>query len=248
MSYRKLIVNDYHSDDEGAGRQVASWTQKGSGGGEVTDQRKTSKNAIKAYAEDRQRKLLTIILKLAVVKGYNNLGNIKLPNGSYLPKSDVVPLILYVLSREKPIAGIGEFIELLREAGVTPDLVTNEAVRQKLQSRQSYQNHIQHFLPQAEEQDEQEEHTDVPMTEVPSSRKRSYDDDNDDDDSPNNDDSSISSVPPPPLLGPYTPASKRKRTLDEEHENNKKRKREIDNLAAAHQKPLPYDSDSNDDY
>lgn len=191
-----MLVTDYKSDDDDSSDPLITWQQEGSG---HPDSTKTNRNPIKAYAEDRQRKLLSIIMKLALVKGYNNLGNIKLTDGTYLPKSDVTPLLLYVLSRDKPVTGISEFIELLREAGVTPDMVTNEGVKQKLQGTHSSFSQRPHVT-----------YEDEVMHVDPDTRKRQREED----------------APPPPLSGPFY-RLKRKRAIRPSEKENKRIRSEL---------------------
>lgn len=133
---RKVVMTPYISDDEEEEDNVFT-EQQGGNISEVLEQvtsDNTPKNKIKRYALDRQRKLLKIILRLATINGYDNQERIKLRNGSYLDKSDVVSLLLYTLSPGKKVVGLEEFVELLREAGVTSDMVINENVKAMLQS------------------------------------------------------------------------------------------------------------------
>lgn len=230
-----MIVSEYRSDDE---EEHSGWDQKGSGILEPdSEPKKKSKNPIKAHAEDRQEKLLVLILKLAAIRGYNQIGNIKLPDGSYMPKTSISPLLQYVLSREKPVPGVNEFIQLLREAGVTPDLVTNENVKHKLISTtgEQYSRPYTHNAINGQENPAattRQLFPDSDMDILPSSRKRrlvDYDD---------TDDEEEVGTQPPKLFGPYHPVKKAIRQSD-----RKKRRVETELLKAAE---TPYESDSND--
>ena len=184
MSYQKMVISEY-KDEQHSGRDEdhdTLWEQRGSGVPNLSHEpTSTTKNRIKAYAEDRQRKLLNIVMKLALVRGYNDHGHIKLQDGSYMPKTDVGTLLLNALAREKPVQGISEFVDLLREAGVSPTWITNENVRQKLEGRQRKHNTTTQYTDQyyADPFDSEtavippRETTPVVMSVLPSARKRS---------------------------------------------------------------------------
>lgn len=131
---QKVVMTPYLSDEE-----VVFPKQEGGNFSMVPEQHVAAdvpKNKIKRYAMERQRKLLKIILRLATVNGYDNQERIKLKNGSYLEQSDVVSLLLYTLSPGKKVVGLEDFVDLLREAGVTSDMVINENVKAMLENRQ----------------------------------------------------------------------------------------------------------------
>ena len=90
-------------------------------------------NSIRKYALDRQRKLLTIALKLAKFGGFDDYFRIKSSDGSFLNESDVVSLLLYSCSPGRSMKGIDEFVQLLRDAEVDPELIINAQVREMLQ-------------------------------------------------------------------------------------------------------------------
>lgn len=246
MSFDKMIVSKYTSDDDDEQPERNTWDQNGgSFQPKSPDQPQTlkkTKNVIKAYAEDRQRKLLMLILRLATVRGYNDLGNIKLKDGSYMPRTDICPLLCYAVSRERAILGIDEFVQLLREAGVTSDMVTNEALKNKLQGRSnthhgelttlvsqapaSQSNPVepvqQRILPSDYDSDNSVpfQNNDEDMTILPSSRKRQHEMDE-------------GSSFLPKLYGPFP--KQRKVAV---------RKHTTDALTLAKNTPLPYESDS----
>lgn len=86
-------------------------------------------NSIRKYAADRQQKLLHIVLKLAAYGGYDEDGKIKTRHGEVM---DIVPLLLYSSSPGRSVKGMADFVELLYNAGVSPDLVINVNVRDML--------------------------------------------------------------------------------------------------------------------
>lgn len=124
---KKMVLNEYSSDED------FSQPQRG-GGVETmdTEQSKLPKNSIRAHALNRQRKILTIIRKLAKIDGYNEQGQIKTRNGTFLERSDIATLVLWAVSQDKIIHGLQEFVELLKTAGVTADEVMNENLRIRL--------------------------------------------------------------------------------------------------------------------
>lgn len=92
-------------------------------------------NSFKAHAEDRQKKLVQIILKLARIQGYNDQNQIKKRDGTYMEDTDITALMLFAVTKEKLMLGLSEFIDLLLEAGIGPDDVINENLKHKLALR-----------------------------------------------------------------------------------------------------------------
>jgi hypothetical protein len=73
-----------------------------------------------------------VILKLARKIGYDSDLRIKLKNGKYLEKSNIVDLLTHAMSVGKVLYGEQEFIDLLADSDVDPDLIINDNVRIKL--------------------------------------------------------------------------------------------------------------------
>lgn len=96
----------------------------------VAKQKKENSN--RRYAVDRQRKLLSMILKLALHGGYDANGMIVCANGD---TTDIVPLIMYAGSPGRNVKGMTDFVNLLYDAGVEPELVINTLVRELLHKR-----------------------------------------------------------------------------------------------------------------
>ena len=92
----------------------------------------SKRNTIRENAMDRQRRLLQIIMHIASVQGYNNQCNIKDRSGNFVEGSDIVPLILYAVSKEKLVKDIEPFVNLLVDAKVPPEIITNEVLRQRV--------------------------------------------------------------------------------------------------------------------
>lgn len=90
-------------------------------------------NWIRDRAFDRYRKLIDITYVLAKYGAFNKDYQIKLRKGGHLVGSDGVALLMHALSPGKHMVGIQEFVELLADAGVTPDMVINENVKAMLQ-------------------------------------------------------------------------------------------------------------------
>lgn len=154
---RKVVMTPYVSDEE------TELFDEQSGGNIIEPPNQTipqtePKNRIKRYAMDRQRKLLKIILRLASVNGYDSQERIKLRNGTYLDQSDVVSLLLYTLSPGKKVVGLEEFVELLKEAGVTSEMVINENVKAMLENRRTVTvpKQIQYQPPPVDDQEMRE--------------------------------------------------------------------------------------------
>lgn len=115
-----------------ASKLVFSPVESMTGGGVDIEPVKKPANVIKRYARERQHKFLKIILRLAAINGYDEEGRIKLADGTYMSQSDIVALLQHALSPGRNISGMNEFIALLREAKVSPDLLINETVKSML--------------------------------------------------------------------------------------------------------------------
>ena len=87
---------------------------------------------IKSKIYDKIHRFIKIILKLAKYVGYDNDLRIKLKNGKYLEKSNIVDLLTLAMSVGRVLYGENEFIELLANSDVDPELIINENVRSKL--------------------------------------------------------------------------------------------------------------------
>ena len=98
----------------------------------VVTQKEKKENSIRKYAVERQRKLLAMILKLAQHGGYDADGMIATSDGS---TADIVPLIMHASSPGRNVKGMTDFVRLLHEASVPPDLVINLTVREMLEKR-----------------------------------------------------------------------------------------------------------------
>ncbi|MDI9312030.1 MAG: hypothetical protein QM535_17585 [Limnohabitans sp.] len=95
--------------------------------------------------------ILQIISRLAMIKGYNENGNILGLNGDYLKNTDLVSLLLHSMSPGKILNGEIEFIDLLRKANISPLLILNETFRSKLlnneiQNEKKENNNIDPFI------------------------------------------------------------------------------------------------------
>lgn len=77
-------------------------------------------------------KVMKILLKLAKINGYDIIGQIRNKKGEFINGSDLISLILNAMSHGKLLLGESEFIQLLKEANVEPELIVNENVRAKL--------------------------------------------------------------------------------------------------------------------
>ena len=76
---------------------------------------------------------MKILLKLAKINGYDLVGRVRNKNGSFINDSDLLDLINDAMSHGKLLLGQSEFINLLYEANVEPDLIINENIKAKCQ-------------------------------------------------------------------------------------------------------------------
>ena len=75
---------------------------------------------------------IKVILKLAQKYGYDDDLRIKLKDGNYMENTNVITLLEHAMSNSEILHGEGEFVELLHSSGVSPDLILNKNVRNKL--------------------------------------------------------------------------------------------------------------------
>lgn len=93
---------------------------------------KSSQTSSSAKAAEKLSKLLRIILKIAIINGYDDDGRIRDENGDIIYQSDLVSLLQKAMSYEKVLIGRNEFIHLLYKAKVPPDLIVNDDMRTRL--------------------------------------------------------------------------------------------------------------------
>ena len=100
--------------------------------GKLSTSVEKSTDKIKSKIYDKIHRFIKVILKLARTVGYDEDLRIKLNNGKYLEKSNIVDLLTHAMSVGKVLYGENEFIRLLAESEVDPDLIINDNVRLKL--------------------------------------------------------------------------------------------------------------------
>ena len=100
---------------------------------ENTSPKEKSGNAIRRYTMERQQKLLSIVMKLALTSGYDSYGRMKDRNGNYI--QDISPLLLHALSPGRSLRGMERFVQLLYESGVEPDEIINVNIREMLEGQ-----------------------------------------------------------------------------------------------------------------
>lgn len=92
----------------------------------------TSRPRTRRSTSDRQRKMLQVVLRLALRGSYDDRETFVSEDGHRL---DIVPLLLHALTPGRSLQGIDAFIDLLYRAGVDPDMIINSDVRSRLQKR-----------------------------------------------------------------------------------------------------------------
>ena len=140
MSLAKKVVLVPPANDNNLNFQI--------GGGEIRENvgelrsKVLKSNKFKSKLYDKMQKFFIIILKLARKYGYDDALRIRLKNGSYLEKSNVIDLLNNAMSIGKVLYGETEFIELLQSSNINPDLIINDNVRKKLiqLSNKTYSN------------------------------------------------------------------------------------------------------------
>jgi len=72
-----------------------------------------------------------LLMKLALTNGFNEAGEVRKEDG-YVKQSNILELVGFALSKDACIKGLPEFVDLLRSAGISEDMVNNELVKQFL--------------------------------------------------------------------------------------------------------------------
>ena len=85
-------------------------------------------------------RILNIVLKLAIIGGYNEDFNIIGRNGDPIENSSIVTLINLALNHENARIGENDFIRLLHDSNVNPNWIINENLRSKLMNYRSNNN------------------------------------------------------------------------------------------------------------
>ena len=72
-----------------------------------------------------------LLMKLALTNAFNEKGEVRKEEG-YVKDSNILELVGFALSKDACLKGLPEFIEVMRSAGITEELVTNDLVKQFL--------------------------------------------------------------------------------------------------------------------
>ena len=89
---------------------------------------------------DKITRIMKIFLRLANIKGYDLIGRVRDSNGNFMKDSDIISLISHSLTHGKLLLGQNEFINLLYEAKIEPELIINENVKSRLLNLYSDKN------------------------------------------------------------------------------------------------------------
>lgn len=126
---------------------------------------------------DKLSRMLHISIKLALINGFDDDGNLIDLSEKKVTDSDVKELILAALTPTKNLYGQDVFIKLLKKANVDPSLIVNEYMRKTLLSNN---NHVQSSnidiqnqqLPFLSAETDKDTRTTVQRSSVGLSRKR----------------------------------------------------------------------------
>ena len=89
----------------------------------------------RAKTGERQGQLIKLVLRLASIAGYNEDGRMRLKDGSFSDNLNLVPFLSLAMRKGRNVKGLEDFVFLLREAKVTPDMVVNEYLKQMLEEK-----------------------------------------------------------------------------------------------------------------
>ena len=95
-------------------------------------QKVTLQRPTKNTPKSKILKQIRVILGLAKIQAYDEVGRIRDSKGNFLPNSDIVTLLNNAMTPGRVLTGQDVFISLLKEAKIPPELITNDNVRAKL--------------------------------------------------------------------------------------------------------------------
>ena len=145
LSYaRKMVATSIENQDEGPPlsypRKVVAASMENEDKNEkhvhvpYIEKRKIKKSSPRMKHVEKFNKIINICLDLARVSAYDASGRIKSRNGKFVENSNVTLLLEHAMSPGKLLIGEQEFLEMLANANVNPDLILNENVKAKLKS------------------------------------------------------------------------------------------------------------------
>lgn len=81
---------------------------------------------------DRLGRILKIVLKLSKKQAFDEEYRVKRDDGTYVNNSNIISLLNHCMSHGKLLNGLPEFVKLLHESNIDPELIINENVKAKL--------------------------------------------------------------------------------------------------------------------
>ena len=103
-----------------------------SGSVSIPTEKPEKMDRIKFKIYDKIHRFIKVILKLAQSNSYDENLRIKTKSGSYLDKSNIVDLLTHAMSPGKFLHGEDEFVNLLADSNVDPELIMNQNLKIKL--------------------------------------------------------------------------------------------------------------------
>lgn len=131
---RKLILVPADTEMNAPPDIVVSDAPQIGGNAPVETVEKATNTEPKKKKTPKAKLLARILLKLAKHGAYNEEGQLNDGQGNFIEGSDVLSQIRIALLVQKPKTSSDLFIKLLKESGVTPDLLLNQTVREQLEN------------------------------------------------------------------------------------------------------------------
>jgi hypothetical protein len=124
------------------------------------------------YFVDKLGRIMKIFLKLANIKAYDVIGRVRDQKGNYISDSDIISLINHAMTHGKLLLAQNEFIRLLHEAQVEPDLIINENIKAKLSNLYSNKSNFSTESEKLTEKNLDQSQSDIQITKA--NRKRAH--------------------------------------------------------------------------
>lgn len=83
---------------------------------------------------------LKIILSLASIRGYDQSYRIRNSEGKFIKNSNIANLLEHAMKPQRRLVAENDFINLLREANIDPELILNDNIKVQLLSNEKMGN------------------------------------------------------------------------------------------------------------
>lgn len=124
-TFNKYQYDGDHQDGQGAGESESA-----------PNPAAVRKRAFRSIAQ-KINVITTLALKIGRMNGFDDLFRIRNQDGEFIENSNIITWLNHATSPGKVLVGEAEFVDLLYEAKVDPNILVNEGLRFKLNNKYS---------------------------------------------------------------------------------------------------------------